>query len=432
LRYNLSLSQITQVASPSNLGTMESLAYIAFSLSLRLYVSAMLPGDLRMGNAIAGLIEGPVLLHFFDKAGRSSSKRYSGLTCFVFCLLTDYIFTRCWQRLVVVVVLAGVGMLLCDVVYNMWQDPAYRCSRCRLKAKIWVSAMPRRRAPRSKTSLPLPVLPPNARMSVPEPSELVIGAALLPDMESSDDDLKHLRVLSVTPNERASSRSPALLAVDPCHLTTPPDNSELDAPNTTLSPHPLADDLDDLRLPLEPNVISGEPFGFNFQRIPTAPTALPLEAPDEAPLLEDPVGTINEQDERQTCTLEDAISQRPSPDAAPAVDLLPDQLQYNNTTSLTSTKASEDKWDDLESEVSPPSSVLSVSRKEDLISHADLIRQVAVEADQQCIRLVASRKQALEEGRVKEAFLLMHEIEEAKTMSRRLHERAERRYYRGA
>jgi len=109
--------------------------------------------------------------------------------------------------------------------------------------------------------------------------------------------------------------------------------------------------------------------------------------------------------------------------------------RYNKkAVSLVSPKAlseTPDEWDDLESEASPPSSVLSVSGREDLISHAELIRQMAVEADQLCIQLEANRTQALEEGRIKEAFLLRHQIEDTKIMSRKLHERAERRYYCG-
>jgi hypothetical protein len=162
-----------------------------------------------------------------------------------------------------------------------------------------------------------------------------------------------------------------------------------------------------------------------------------MDVPAVIPLPEDPSGLIAEQDEQQTSASahEDAIPQCHIPDALPAVDHISDELKYNKkAVSLVSPKAlseTPDEWDDLESEASPPSSVLSVSGREDLISHAELIRQMAVEADQLCIQLEANRKQALEEGRIKEAFLLRHQIEDTKIMSRRLHERAERRYYCG-
>jgi hypothetical protein len=98
---------------------------------------------------------------------------------------------------------------------------------------------------------------------------------------------------------------------------------------------------------------------------------------------------------------------------------------------LASVAVPYDDMDDLESVVSPPLSVISGKGREELISRAATIRQEAVDADEICFQLEAKRRRAVYEGKVREAFLLRQQIGDAEVVAKRLHERAERRYYRG-
>jgi hypothetical protein len=166
-----------------------------------------------------------------------------------------------------------------------------------------------------------------------------------------------------------------------------------------------------------------------IEHIPTPRSASPIEASD-VPECTPVLITIEAVPHpAPACVVEDTIPRQPSHNSSLTVNLIPIEAKP-----LASVKAFSESTglDDLESEVSPPSSVLSISGREDLISHAELIRQTALEADQRCVQLGDKRQRALEDGRIKEAFLLKFDIQNAETASKRLHKRAERRYYRGA
>jgi hypothetical protein len=414
---------------------MESLAYVSFDLALRLCISAIFPGDSRIGDAVRGLIEGVVLRQLFHQ---SLSQQYIAFANFALCLLVDYAVTKSWPKLVVMVLSAGVGVLLYDILRTtLWHHHPCSCSRCQLRTNVAVSRNPHRRLSITKSTSPLLVLAshPSMSESVHGQEGQFMGAALLPD--PIDDDLGHLRSLSCLFDEGLSSTSPSSsLGRDPCHqLPTLAIDSKSNMSKSSSLSCASEDGLDRICFPLESHVSSEVPVARELQPTPTSSTVSAAEAPAGTPLTEGDVGLINEQDEQTpTQPYEHITLPHPISDAKFAVDQLSESMHDKAVSLTSSNKFSKhpDEWDDLESEVSPPSSVLSVDGREELISHAELIRQMAVETDQMCIRLETNRNHAMEAGRIKEAFLLKQQIEDAKIISRRLHERAERRYYRGA
>jgi hypothetical protein len=423
-RFSPYIFSTTQHSFRSKYPTMESLAYISLSLARRLFFSVLLPVDIRARNVVVGLIEGAFLQHTFNKAKRSPLRQFTTYARFLFCLLTDYAFTRCETTLAVVMLSAGVGMLLYEVVHTLQRRPLCQCDRCQLKTKIALSMVPRRPVPSSKARSKVPAPVAHLDMSVHDPKVRFLGAALLPDR--IDEDLE--RIPSHTPSEQESSIPPAPSpAHEPCHLATMTSYSEPQMPHSASSS--IGDKFDNLCLQ-ESSIISEAPYVYDLQHTPTPRTISPSNTLPVALLSDDAFQLIKEHDVQQTSSIhEDAIP--PIPSSFP-FSRTSNKSNDNNQAAGVSTNASSDEWDDFISEASPPSSVLSVNNREDLLSHAELMRHLAVEADQMSVRLEADRKLALEGGRIKEAFLLRDQIQDAVIMSKRLHERAERRYYCGA
>lgn len=408
---------------------MEGIAYILFGLVLRLFVSIMLPQHIKMGNAVIGLSEGAVMQQILvDKAGKSS-RQYTAYTRFVLCLVVDYAFTKCWTTPVVVTLSAGVGILLHGFAHALWQPPRSRCNRCQSKVKIQVPAS-RRRTSASNAKTATPVLRNEQDISPPDSARVrFVGAALLPD--PIDDEPVYPHILSYAPSDSETSSVPPSPSLPPnqFHLTTTPDFGHC-IPNSTFPSDTIGDALDNVDFPLDPGVISEAPSTCDLPRTPTPRTASPIEA---LTVSEDTVGSNVKHGEEQISTYvhEDTIAQRLIPEPFPAIDQMSNDI---GTAVLVSNKTSLETpggWNDLVSEPSPPSSVVSVSGKEELISRAELIRQMGLEADRLCAQLKTSRNRAMKEGRIKDAFLMRYDIEDAENMSRRMHERAERRYYRG-
>jgi hypothetical protein len=402
---------------------MEGIAYILFGLVLRLFVSIMLPQHIKMGNAIIGLSEGAVMQHILvvDKAGKSS-RQYTAYTRFGLCLFVDYAFTKCWTTPVVVTLSAGVGILLHGFAHTLWQPPRSRCNLCQSKAKIQVPTS-RRRESALNVKTATPMLRNEQDISPPNSARVrFVGAALLPDPIGDKPVYPH--ILSYTPSDSEASSvhlSPPL-PPNQLHLTTTPDFG-LGIPNSTFPSDTIGDALDNVDIPLD---LDDAPSTRDLPRTPTPRTASPIEA---LTVSEDTLGSnVKHGEERiPTSVYEHTIAQRLIPEPLHAIDQINTAVLTSNKTSLETP----DGWNDLVSEASPPSSVISVSGKEELISRAELIRQMGLEADRLCAQLKTSRNRAMKEGRIKDAFLMRYDIEDAENMSRRMHERAERRYYRG-
>jgi hypothetical protein len=80
------------------------------------------------------------------------------------------------------------------------------------------------------------------------------------------------------------------------------------------------------------------------------------------------------------------------------------------------------------SEITQPESILTGGR-DSLITRANLLREEANKAEKRRKELDNERKTLVKEGDVKGAFLLKEKIEELETLSKKLHQKAERRYY---
>jgi hypothetical protein len=76
-------------------------------------------------------------------------------------------------------------------------------------------------------------------------------------------------------------------------------------------------------------------------------------------------------------------------------------------------------------------SVISGTSRNSIIYRADLLRQQATAEEQERSRLWQERREAEREGRVWDAFLLKVKLDEVEQRAKKLHEKAERRYYQG-
>jgi len=266
-------------------------------------------------------------------------------------------------------------------------------------------------------------------MSVPEPGPGISDAASLPD--SIDDDLEHLHNLPRVLIERTTLASPSTPHFTHSIEMTPV--TRLQMPNPVQQPSPNLDTLGlSPRTPTvqTPDIIFTVPY---IRHSPTPENTSSPEASVAIPRLEDATGSTNQKSGQQTPTAipQDADPQNDTPGASTPVarrshDPDPSML----AATLASVAVPYDDMDDLESVVSPPLSVISGKGRDELISRAATIRQEAVDADEICFQLEAKRRRAVYEGKVREAFLLKQQIGDAEVVAKRLHERAERRYYR--
>jgi hypothetical protein len=183
-----------------------------------------------------------------------------------------------------------------------------------------------------------------------------------------------------------------------------------------------------------PDVIFTVPYIRDLQHSFTPENASSPEASAAILPLEDAPGFAKQKSGQQTPTTipREADPQNDTPGAStPLARTSHDPDPSIIAAALASASVPYDDMDDLESVVSPPLSVISGKGRDELISRAAAIRQEAVEADEICFQLEAKRRRAVYEGKVREAFLLRQQIEDAEVVAQRLHERAERRYYRG-
>lgn len=400
---------------------MESAAYILFSLALRLVAAAMNhDGDIRVESAIIGLTEG-MILHYTVSSTRSWPSQFTAYSRFSFCLLADFVFTKHWERLLLVILSAGLGMVLSDVGYIMWH-PRSRCSYCRSKKKPLVSA----KFSRSVLTVSKRGTTSHARfMSIPGAKKS--DTASLPD--PFDDDLENLRNLPRVLIERATPASSSILHLSP--------DTRLQMPNAVQQPISTLDTrYSSPRTPAEltPDVIFTVPYTRNLQYSPASGSVPLPEASIAIPPLEDASDSARRRSGEHTPTALPLVvdSQNDTPSTPMAVAHASHEPDPNTIAiALASAPVLYDDMDDLESEASPPLSVLSVKGRDELISRAIAIRQEAVAADELCFQLEAERRRALHAGKIKETFLLRQQIEDVGAMSKRLHERAERRYYCG-
>lgn len=84
-----------------------------------------------------------------------------------------------------------------------------------------------------------------------------------------------------------------------------------------------------------------------------------------------------------------------------------------------------------DSDVTPPESVFTNRNRDSLLTRANLLREQAEEENKSRARLEKMRKEKIAEGKMKDAFLLKGEIEDAENRVKKLHEKAERRYFNG-
>lgn len=414
---------------------MDNTAYISFSLALRLIASAM--DDIRVGSAIVGLFEGTVLHHTLKKPGRSSLSQFTPYARVSFCLLADFAFTKCWNRLLLVMLTTGLGALLSDVGHIMLEPSHVQCDRCQTKRKTSIyTNLPRRGLVSNKTkftSYARFTLTSDVRMSMPAPGARMLRAASPPD--SIDDDLEHLHNLPRIPIKEAARTSSPSSHLSHSITTTP--TIEPQMPNSALLPNSNFENIDSpLHTPTvqTPDVILPVPYMSDLRYLSSSGNGYLPDTSITPPLSEDAPGWIKQNSGQQTpiATHQGFKFRSPTPDAVPPVVCTSNEPKNDPVAvTLAASSAHPDDLDDFESEASPPMSVLSVTGREELISHAGMIRQAAVEADQLCIRLKTQRHQAMAEGRIKDAFLLKQRIEDEQIISRKLHERAERRYYCG-
>lgn len=104
---------------------------------------------------------------------------------------------------------------------------------------------------------------------------------------------------------------------------------------------------------------------------------------------------------------------------------------YDEWTHVESLDVPANRKSYADSDITPPESVFTNGNRSSLITRANLLREQAEEEDKIRAHLENSRKQLVAEGNVKDAFLLKGEVEEAENRAKKLHEKAERRYFDG-
>lgn len=436
---------------------LEIIVLVVFSLALRIVVSAIISDDFRVYGTLVGLMEGVIHHLLQGRSGRSQSSQSIPYAALALCNLIDFAFTKNLGRLVVLVVWAVLGAVLSDAT---WATPRPSRTRHRSHRKMSeFSSISSRVSPSTRynsqtVGTSASSLWPRGSSETPLDHSYVRESP--PGQSSSaapsDDDLYNGDELLRTPPARQSaplmvrmnndyaareaidddiygpvgtpggnhSRSPVNYAraarfnSDTTRTSISPATSHPPEPKSPTIIHVHAgeeqENLSVLELtPVLPRLM----FPTSLSRIPPGeesatpsddnePARFPLSPTHPIPTSPTPV-----PDHPQAST-----SKAPPLSADPALPL-------------------PTGWVDYVSEASTPTSVFSVKGREALISRADLIRQEAAEEERVRNGLGTEMREALGNGRVKEAFLLKCDMEDAQMRADRLHQRAERRYYQG-
>jgi hypothetical protein len=468
---------------------MDSLFAIGAGLTLRVVVDFVSDHNVKIGGTLVGIWEGVVLYHFLGKMPRS----FDPYVAYGFRLFVDFLFTESLAKMTIVMLWTGLGVLLSDIAPSLWNDSGlrrlYRRTWVRLPGLPLVPkvAIPTRRTVQFWDSPPpssaasditnpttiLPVLPPTSRLRhrspTPPPRPSVIPRKSLPGAfpgfgSEAGTDVSASR-LTTTDDDGMSdsdtampdqySRMPEILP-DDGPLPAGIGSTLLDADSTTASQEstpkrssvalfttndepfhivehdevqPAIDDVPNIPddptassayLPIPPMPIAHVPSFPNFEvapiPIPPMPNATVPQS-DGPPVYLDKPPAVPEKDVSTAGIPLPVSDDKTLP--PPADEWV--QVQGGDASNRKSF---------ADSEMSPPETVLTGGRNS-LISLADLLRQQAEAEDKIRAELADELKKLKEKGDVKGAFLLTPQIDEAENRAKRLHGRAERRYFHG-
>lgn len=447
---------------------MDSIYAIGLGLALRVVVDTASQNNLKIGGTLVGLWEGIVLYHFLGKMPRS----FDPYVAYGFRLFVDFLFTESLSKLAIVLLWTGMGVLLSDIGPAIWKDSGlrrvYRRTGVRLPrlpfvpkvgiptrrtVQFWDSPTTPSSAASDITETVLPVPPPrpsglrHRSLSPARSRALTPPRSRTPPLRPSltsrrsrgppgafpgvwsetETDISSITPTSLTSDDDTSSDSGTAI----------PDRSHIPDIDGVLAAELALDDLQEptptresvALPPVEEafQIIESDEVQPPFDQVPVIPDTgssahLPIppmpvaEVPKfdaPLPLLPPPVPeklpTVHERDDISAA----GVPLPPSDDRTVAPP-------YEEWTHV----------EDAESDISPPESILSGGRNS-LITRANLLREQADEEDKIRAHLEKERKKLTAEGNVKDAFLLLGEVKEAEERAKKLHDKAERRYFDG-
>lgn len=454
---------------------MDSIYAIGMGLALRVVVDIVSQQNVKVAGTLVGLWEGVVLYHFLGKMPNS----YDPYVAYGFRLFVDFLFTESLPKLSIVLLYTAVGVILSDITPAIWKDSGLR----RLYRRTWVRlprfhlvpkvAIPTRRTVQFWDSPPtpssaasditdtpttvLPVPPPRtnfrSRSLSPSRSRTPTRSPIIPRRSRQPQPPGAFPTWSETESDVSASQPATSANSDDTSDTdtaTPPSYSRIvDIPGEDerltaeiVSALVEADGVtesqrDSVTLPPAEDafhVIEHDEVQPAFDQLPVIPndsssTLLPIP-PMPIPIVPDfttgdpgaplhDTGILPSVPERNVSAAD--VPLPPSDDRT----LPPPGDEWDNV-------ADNDIPDrqSYVSDLTQPESIVTGGRNS-IITRANLLRQQAEHEEKLRAELEADRKKLVADGDVKGAFLLKGKIEEAETTAKKLHEKAERRYFTG-
>lgn len=453
---------------------MDSLYAIGLGLALRVVVDAVSQHNFKVGGTLVGIWEGIVLYHFLGKMPRS----FDPYVAYGFRLFVDFLFTESLPKMAIVILWTGVGVLLSDVAPVLWKDSNLR----RLYRRTWVKlprlplvpkvAIPTRRTVQFWDSPPTPSSAasditdsPTTILPVPPPRSYFRSRSLTPPRLRTPSRSPVVPRRSRQPPGAFSTWSETGTEVSVTQPSTSANSDETSDSGTATPPRysrMLDIPAEDERRTAEIVSALVDADGItdsqsNSITLPPAEDTFHVVDHDEVQPAFDQVPVIPDNDSSSTLL---PIPPMPIPvipnfstTDSSAPDLVSNRLSVVPEGEVSAADVPippsdnmtlpppPDEWDNIPdndipdrrsyaSEMTLPETVLTGGRNS-IITRANLLREQAEQEEKLRAELEAERRKLNTKGDVKGAFLLKEKIDKAENTAKKLHEKAERRYFTG-
>ena len=452
---------------------------IVTGLGFRVFVDSVSREDFRLAASLVGLWEGFVIHHFLS----TKEPSLDHLIACAFRLCIDFVLTRNFMKLLIVVIWTCFSMVLSEIVAVSFHTDDRNIPRIKTSRTL---ARPTKRAIDSRvrfhTAKPSPpiarvrtstvnaelipnlvdtpqaVAPRPSSVSIPLHTDIHLEAdscqehshaepsTLGDSLGQSQGDHPARSIIPIETLNDADVHQPTMPVIVDTFLTAP-DLPQVDIPSPEI---PIAADLDLTveELPRSPK-FDIVPFEDSIELNPnnvhsqdSTPTISPVDLPGpqtptsfhnvlDLPSLDTPVTllpnpaiqTSSSRAPDQHCSDPTVTLEHSFPETivTPALQVASPPL---SGTDNVSTGGSELISTDQES-------IITAGDRDFIMSRADTLREQAIAEERARDRLNEAMRKSFREGRIRAGLLLEGDREEAEEKSRRLHEKAAHRYFHG-